>query len=159
MTAYFPRAPELQVSEWLNTDEEINLQSLRGRIVMLHAFQILCPACVAYGIPQADRVFQMFKQRDVIVIGLHTVFEDHEAMRPDVLRRYVSEQKLAFPIGVDRVRPGESVPATMYALQLQGTPSTVLIDRAGRVRLHQLGEIEDLRLGAMIGQLMAESRS
>ena len=156
MTRYFPQAPELQASEWINTAESISLASLRGRIVMLHAFQMLCPACVALGVPQAQRVWETFKQGEVVVIGMHTVFENHDAMTPHALRGFVREHGLSFPIGIDQHREGASIPATMYALQLQGTPSTVLIDRQGRVRLHHLGHIEDLRLGVMFGRLLAE---
>ena len=158
MPQYFPPAPELQVNEWLNASADITLASLRGRIVLLHAFQMLCPACVTHGVPQAQRAWEVFQQRDVVVLGLHTVFENHSAMSPDALRAFVKEHSLSFPIGIDRPRPGEAIPATMHALQLQGTPSTVLIDSQGRVRLHRLGAIEDLRLGAIIGRLIAELR-
>ena len=36
-------APELVVSRWFNTSEPLTLAGLRGRVVMLHAFQMLCP--------------------------------------------------------------------------------------------------------------------
>lgn len=51
-----PVLPEWQVSTWLNTPEPIALESLRGRVVLLHAFQMLCPGCVAHGLPQTERV-------------------------------------------------------------------------------------------------------
>jgi peroxiredoxin len=159
MNTYFPKAPELQVSAWFNTDAQISLASLKGRIVLLHAFQILCPACISHGIPQAQRAGETFAQSDVAVVGLHTVFEQHDAMTPQALQAFIREQRLSFPIGVDRARPGESIPATMHAFQLQGTPSVVLIDRLGRIRLHHLGYIEDLRLGTMIGRLLAEPQT
>jgi len=52
--------PEWDVSNWLNTPTPITLKSLRGRVVLLHAFQMLCPSCVAYGLPQAQRVWLGF---------------------------------------------------------------------------------------------------
>lgn len=51
--------------------------------MLLHTFQMLCPGCVAYGIPQAGRVHEALP--DVAVVGLHTVFEHHEAMHPPAL--------------------------------------------------------------------------
>ena len=39
---------------------------------------------------------------------------------------------------------------------LNGTPSVVLFDRQGRARLHRFGVVDDLVLGAAIGQLLAE---
>ena len=40
---------------------------------------------------------------------------------------------------------------------LQGTPSLVVIDGQGRVRLHHFGHLDDLRLGALLGQLVGEA--
>jgi hypothetical protein len=51
----FP-APELQVSHWLNADSPITLARLRGRVVVVHAFQMLCPSCVSHGLPQATKI-------------------------------------------------------------------------------------------------------
>ena len=41
-------APELVVESWFNTREPLTLADLRGRVVLLHAFQMLCPGCVAH---------------------------------------------------------------------------------------------------------------
>ena len=40
---------------------------------------------------------------------------------------------------------------------LQGTPSLIVIDALGRVRLHHFGHLDDLRLGALLGQLVGEA--
>lgn len=149
-------APELQVSRWFNTQEPIALPSLRGRVVLLHAFQMLCPACISHGLPQARRVHELFPHEHVAVIGLHTVFEHHAVMGPDALAAFIHEYRWPFPIGVDQPAPGGGVPQTMRELALRGTPSLVLLDREGLVRLHHFGAIDDLALGAVIGQLLAE---
>src|SRR5690606_20270412 len=39
-------APELQVSRWFNTPAPLSLAALRGRVVVVEAFQMLCPGCV-----------------------------------------------------------------------------------------------------------------
>ena len=46
-----PRAPDIRTERWFNTDRPIALEKLKGKVVLLHAFQMLCPACVAHGIP------------------------------------------------------------------------------------------------------------
>lgn len=151
-----PDTIELQTSQWFNVKEPLTLETLRGRVIVLHTFQMLCPGCVQHGVPQAQRVRETFAERDVAVVGLHTVFEHHEVMTPAALAVYIHENRLRFPIGVDAAVPGQDVPATMAALGLQGTPSLLLIDRRGRLRVKHFGQIDDLALGAMIGQLMAE---
>jgi peroxiredoxin len=158
MPAIFPEAPPLQVARWLNSEAPVTLESLRGKVVVLHAFQMLCPACVSHALPQAKKTGQLFEARDVAVIGLHTVFEHHDVMTPTALDAFVREYRYTFPIGIDMPTHG-SIPATMREYQLQGTPSTVLIDRQGRIRLSRFGLLDDMALGAAIGQLAAEDAS
>jgi hypothetical protein len=100
--------PEWQVSEWLNTPDPPSLAGLRGQVVVLHAFQMLCPGCVAHGLPQARRLAQVFAQRDIAVLGLHTVFEHHAVMTPAALRVFLHEYRITFPVGIDR--PGDPGP-------------------------------------------------
>jgi peroxiredoxin len=151
-------APELSVSEWLNTDAPISLASLRGKVVVLHAFQMLCPGCVSMGIPQAERIRHVFDKNDVAVIGLHTVFEHHAAMTPVALKAFVHEYRLAMPIGIDTHSGGGPIPDTMRAYELRGTPSLILIDRAGAIRYHHFGKVDDLALGAQIALLCVEPK-
>ena len=156
---YAQPAPDLQVSQWFNTKQPITLSELRGKVVMLYAFQMLCPACVKVATPQAQAVDRHFAGEDLVVIGLHTVFEHHVAMQPIALAAYIHENRLRFPIGVDD--PGDdksSIPKTMRRYALEGTPTTVLIDRDGRIRLRELGAVPDLDLGVALGQLLAEPR-
>ena len=153
------QAPELAVSQWFNTDAPLTLAQLRGRVVVLHAFQMLCPGCVQGGIPQAQRIANLFSPDKVAVIGLHTVFEHHDAMTPVALKAFLHEYRITFPVGVDV--PGECtpIPQTMAAYGMQGTPTLILIDRAGRIRKHGFGAEDDLRVGADIALLTAEPAS
>lgn len=153
----YPLAPDWQVSQWFNAPQPVSLQSLRGRIVVLHAFQMLCPGCVSHGLPQAKALHQLFADQGVTVIGLHTVFEHHQAMTPVSLEAFIHEYGLKFPIGVDSPASNSPVPLTMQAYGLRGTPSLLVIDQAGRVRLHAFGQVNDLALGAQIGRLLTEA--
>ena len=157
-SAYHPAAPPLQVAQWFNTREPLSLESLRGRVVLLHAFQMLCPGCVEHGIPQARRVHETFSPDQVTVIGLHSVFEHHAVQgTPAALQAFIHEYRLRFPIGLDQPDAPRSIPRTMQSLSLSGTPSLVVLDPQGRVRLHHFGHLDDLRLGALLGQLVGEA--
>jgi AhpC/TSA family len=146
--------PPLHVSRWFNTPRPIALGELRGKVVALHAFQMLCPACVTHGLPQATRLRHAFPEDQLAVIGLHTVFEHHAAMSADALQAFIHEYRLRFPIGIDEADPHSHLPRTMAAWSLQGTPSLVLLDRQGHVQLSHFGRLDDLVLGAVIGQLL-----
>ncbi len=153
-------APPWTTREWFGTPAAVQLADLRGQVVVLHAFQMLCPACVHHGLPQAQRVQAAFAAAGVAVIGLHTVFEHHAAMTPVSLQAFLHEYGIAFPVGVDApgANAGNPIPVTMQAYGMQGTPSLVLIDRNGHLRLHAFGAVDDLPLGAVIATLVAEDR-
>lgn len=151
-----PPAPPWQVSQWFNTGHPLALADFRGRVVALHAFQMLCPGCVRDGLPQAQRIARLFDASRVAVIGLHTVFEHHQAMTPEALAVFIREYRLTFPIGVDMPEPSGPIPTTMAAYAMQGTPTLILIDHRGRLRRHSFGVEDDMRVGADIALLLAE---
>lgn len=150
-------APEWETTSWINTDEPLSLAKLRGRVVLVHAFQMLCPGCVMHGLPQTLRVAKLFAGAPLTVVGLHTVFEHHEAMGEVSLRAFLHEYRMNFPVGIDAPgRGGDPIPRTMRAYQLEGTPTTMLIDHEGRLRQQRFGAYDDLLLGAELGVLLKE---
>jgi peroxiredoxin len=156
MTVRLRPAPAIQAARWLNAAEPLGLEQLRGRVVLIEAFQMLCPGCVSHGLPQAQRVRETFREEDVAVIGLHSVFEHHDAQTPAALAAFLHEYRIGFPVAVDEPGKDRGLPRTMAAYGLQGTPTLVLIDRQGRRRAQHFGHIPDLRLGAEIMALIAE---
>ncbi|MFT5235300.1 MAG: peroxiredoxin [Shewanella sp.] len=153
---HYQQAPELDVSGWLNTDNPITLEQLRGQVVVIHAFQMLCPACVSHGLPQTQAVHKLFADDNVTVLGLHTVFEHHQVMNKAALEAFVSEYRLTFPIAIDTPSSKGVIPKTMHTYMLRGTPSLIVIDKQGKIRLNHFGRISDLELGNFLGQLLAE---
>lgn len=155
-TPYAPPAPDWQVQQWFNTSTPPTLASLRGKVIVLESFQMLCPGCVSHGLPQALRVHAGFSRDRVAVIGLHTVFEHRDVMTPAALQAFLHEYRIPFPVGVDQPAPRGPIPLTMRAYAMQGTPTLTLIDRHGRVRQQFFGQVGDLELGARIGALLEE---
>lgn len=154
-----PPAPTLRISRWLNSTTDITLEALRGKVVLLHFFQMLCPGCVMHGVPQTQRLAESLERDDLAILGIHSVFEHHESMQPVALETFAYEFRLRFPIGIDLHQSGDPLPVTMRAYELRGTPTTVLIDRAGQVRVHKFGAMSDLELGLSLGSLLAERSS
>lgn len=150
-----PPSFEMDVAEWVNSDP-VDLAGEHGRILVVETFQMLCPGCVSHGLPQAQRVRQAFPVSEVTVLGLHTVFEHHDVMGPEALRVFLHEYRIAFPVAVDQPSSDGGIPVTMARYQLRGTPSTLLVDRQGRLRHSIFGAADDLVLGALIGELAAE---
>ncbi len=154
------QAPEFQTTLWLNSPTPITLAGLRGRVVLVEAFQMLCPGCVSHGLPQAVRVAQTFDREDVVVLGLHSVFEHHEAQGSrEALSAFLHEYRISFPVGIDAQSEAGGLPKTMSAFEMQGTPTMLLIDRGGNLRKQVFGQYPDLSLGAEVMALVAETRS
>ena len=155
-SAFNPESPpELQVAGWFNAGTPITLQGLKGKVVVLVAFQMLCPGCTEHGIPQVKRIRERFSANEVAVVGLHTVFEHHKVMTAEALEVFISEYRIPFPVGVDAKGDGD-VPRTMAAYQMQGTPSLLIFDRAGRLRRHYFGKPDDMTLAAEIMAMIIE---
>lgn len=159
----FPFAPELAVTHWLNcsnAEQEITLAKLRGKVVVVHVFQMLCAGCVMNATPQAVRVWRHYRQsaftNDFVLVGLHSVFEHHHVMTPEALAVYLHEFRIPFPVAVDKPGANSPIPETMQVCGVQGTPTTLLIDRAGRLRKHQFGAESDHQLIREIDQLLGE---
>lgn len=153
-------APELQTSLWLNSPTPVTLAGLRGKVVFIEVFQMLCPGCVSHGLPQAVRVSQTFERDDVVVLGLHSVFEHHEAQGTrEALSAFLHEYRISFPVGIDAQSKVGELPKTMTAYEMQGTPTMLLIDRAGHLRKQAFGQLPDLSLGAEIMALVGETQS
>ena len=151
-----PDTYELLTSAWLNSDKEIRLSELIGRVVVVHAFQMLCPGCVSHGIPQAIKIRKSFNESDLVVLGLHTVFEHHHVMGKDALEVFLHEYRISFPVGIDQADTNNNIPLTMQAYGLRGTPSLLIFDKKGQLKLNHFGVIDDMIVGALIGKLLVE---
>ena len=147
--------PPLQTTGWLNTETPITLASLKGKVVAVSAFQMLCRGCIEHGLPQAQRLAAKFNPAEVAVIGLHSVFEHHAVMTPAALQVFMAEYKWPFPVGID-APDGDGPPKTMTAYQMQGTPTLLLFDRAGRLRRHYFGRPDDMQIAAEIMAMAIE---
>lgn len=151
-------APEWHVEQWLNTPVPLSLGSLRGKVIVLEAFQMLCPGCVSHGLPQAQRIASTFPREQVVVVGLHTVFEHHAEMTVVSLQAFLYEYRIAFPVAVDRAAAATPIPQTMQAYQMRGTPTLTLIDAQGLIRHQHFGQASDLLVGAQIAELASEAK-
>jgi len=72
------------------------------------------------------------------------------------LEAFLHEYRIGFPVGIDSHGPRSGLPRTMEYYQMRGTPTELLFDRAGELRMQHFGHLEDLRLGANIATLLAE---
>src|SRR5690606_23355598 len=140
-----------------NSEKPLDLLQLRGSVVVIYVFQMLCPACVSHSLPQAKKLHQYFSAKDISILGLHSVFEHHPAMNNIAREAFISEYRLGFPIAVDTPSESGPAPQTMQRYQLQGTPSLLIIDQQGYLRVKAFGAVDDLVQGHWLGNLLGSA--
>lgn len=86
-------APELKVSEWVQGGP-ISLKDYQGKVVVVEVFQVNCPGCFIYGIPEAIDTYQKYKNNGVVVLGLATAFEDFDKNTLENLKLLIQESKV-----------------------------------------------------------------
>lgn len=120
-------APELAVDEWLG-DTSPTLASLRGKVVLVDFFQIVCPGCKRAK-PLIEGLQAKYKDEGLEVIGVATAFENLDMQQKEDVRSYVAQNEFTWPVAVD-----ENMKETFSRYAAMGSPWTVLIDRDGTVR-------------------------
>jgi hypothetical protein len=71
------KAPLLSVSEWVQ-GSEVNFDRLLGQVVLVEVFQVNCPGCFLYALPQAVELYHKYSERGLSVLGVATAFEDFD---------------------------------------------------------------------------------
>lgn len=203
------KAPNLKVSKWVQ-GIPTNIDKERDHVVLVEVFQVNCPGCFLYGLPNAIEIYSKYSKDGVRVLGLATAFEDFDKNTLENLELLASTgkvigetyrtlmqygmlksdgtlpYKIPFPLAMDmlvknngkitdemvinyieeripdfhmygearrllliqRVRDylssKEYTPLTFEEYALQGTPSSIVIDRDGILRHVSFGYDESL---------------
>jgi cytochrome c biogenesis protein CcmG, thiol:disulfide interchange protein DsbE len=105
-----------------------SLSDYLGQVVLVNMWASWCPPCVAE-LPTLNKFHDNYAANGFVVIGIN----DGEEVQ--VVKDYVAETELIFPIWTDPTYRSESAFNTM------NLPSSFLIDRNGQVRLQWVGAI------------------
>jgi len=192
------KAPNLKISDWVQ-GLETNFDQEKDHVVLAEVFQVNCPGCFLYGIPEAINIYNKFKDDGVRVLGVATAFEDFDKNTLDNLKLLLQtgevigdtkqalgqhdkiddnklQYKIPFPVGMDSLKKTvedvsqerimefihnqlpdfDSQPddykkqiiqrtkdymkskeyeaETFEMYSLQGTPSSIIVDRKGILR-------------------------
>ena len=87
------KAPLLHLSDWVQ-GQPTNLDQLLGRVVLIEVFQVNCPGCFLYSLPQAIDLHQRFYDKGLSVIGMATAFEDFDKNNLQNLELLMSQDKV-----------------------------------------------------------------
>ena len=198
------KAPNLKISKWVQ-GMDTNLDKQNDNIVVVEVFQVNCPGCFMYGIPESIEIYNKYGSEGVSVLGMATAFEDFDKNTIEnlqllletgeavgetkkMLNQYGESQggkisyKIPYPVAMDSLvkQSGEATKEKMDSLiknqipnfdeqpenyknqiydrvkdyfmskefsaetfemySLQGTPSSILVDRKGILRDISFGQ-------------------
>ena len=83
------KAPNLEVSIWVQ-GKPTNIDRERGNVVVVEVFQVNCPGCFLYSMPEAIDIYRKFRDKGLTVVGLATAFEDFDKNNLENLKKLVS---------------------------------------------------------------------
>jgi thiol-disulfide isomerase/thioredoxin len=125
-------APEFAgIEQWLNTDP-LSLANLRGKVVLVDFWTYSCINCLRT-LPHVSRWYEKFRDRGLVVIGVHTPEFGYERLTRNV-QAAIGRFGIAYPVAQDNHY------TTWKAFDNEYWPATYLIDRNGHVVLKHVGE-------------------
>lgn len=108
------KAPNLEVSTWVQ-GKPTNIDKESGNVVVVEVFQVNCPGCFLYSIPEVIDIYRRYRDKGLTVLGLATAFEDFDKNNLDNLQKLVStgevvgETYRAFS-NIGQIRDGGKLP-------------------------------------------------
>ena len=212
------KSPNLKISKWVQ-GMDTNLDKEEDNVKLVEVFQVNCPGCFIYGIPEAINIYNKYKSEGLTVLGLATAFEDYDKNTLENLELLLStgevigdtkqglsqynqlndgklQYKIPYPVAMDSLVKENGEPSqekmnafinnqipnfdsqpqeykdkiydrvkeyykskefsaeTFEMFSLQGTPSTILVDRKGILRDVSFGQ--NANLESMVKTLIGE---
>ena len=108
----------------------LRLADYRGKVVFVNFWATWCPPCKEE-MPSMERLYQRFKERGFIVLAVSV-----DAEGAGAVNRFVKENKLTYPIGLDP----QMALASEYGVR--ALPSSFFVDRRGILVAVALGPRE-----------------
>jgi glutathione peroxidase-family protein len=89
VTTIGAKAPNLQVSTWVQ-GKPTNINNEKGNVVLVEVFQVNCPGCFLYSIPETIDIYRKYKDKGLTVLGLATAFEDFDKNNLENLQKLLN---------------------------------------------------------------------
>lgn len=143
-------APELNNQVWLNS-KPLKLANLRGKVVMVEFWTFACINC-QHVTPSLNALYNKYADKGFVIIGVHSPEFAYEKELKNV-QAAIGEAKIQYPVAIDNDY------ATWNAYGNHYWPARYLVDKAGNIRLLQIGEGGYAQTDATIAALLAETTS
>jgi peroxiredoxin len=126
--------------------QQVSMQSLRGKVVMVNFWATSCASCVAE-MPQMIETYNKFKGQGMEFVAVAMRYD-----RPDYILNYAQTRKLPFQVAYDA---NGSVAKAWGDVGM--TPTTFVIGKDGTVLKRYLGPPDFTALHALLQGALAKS--
>ncbi len=116
---------------WINS-KPLSAAALRGKVVVVDFWTFSCSNCLA-ALPHVKALEAKFRDRGVVVVGVHTPELAHERVESNV-RDAVRRLGIVYPVVID----GDN--RIWNAFNNEYWPAVYIVDANGRIRFHHFGE-------------------
>lgn len=146
-------APEIKnkTGKWINTDKEITIESLRGKVVLIEFWTFGCYNCTNT-LPYLKEWYEKYKSDDFEMIGVHCPEFDNER-NFDNVKESVEQLGIKYPVLTDN----EFSVWSKY--DVHAWPTIFLIDKNGEIRYKKVGEGKYNKTEQTIKDLLRENYS
>lgn len=143
------RQPAPDVAGLLTLDgTPLATATIEGKVVALNVWASWCAPCRTEA-PVLEKVHNDLRQQGLIVVGVNTRDND------DAARAFVDRFKVTFPSVVDK-DGGQLLLGFNKVVSRIYTPTTIVLDRQGRIAAWALGEVDESRLLALVEPILEE---
>ena len=119
--------------------DSVSLEQYRGQVVLLNCGATWCPPCV-HEMPSMERLYQDLRDDGLVVLGVSLDVSpgpvDDEGRSQGIVREYVDELQVSFPILLDPDGRVERI------YNVSGLPTSYVIGRDGRIEGRVVGSRE-----------------
>lgn len=130
-------------------DKKIALDDFKGKVVIVDIWGTWCPPC-RKEIPHFVDLHKKYNGKGLEIVGLNYNEEGDAAEVKKTIKDFIAENKMPYKCAVGDEKTQEMVP------DFQGFPTTLFIDRAGKVRLKLVGYTEKPVLEEIVKTLLEE---
>lgn len=124
----------------------LDIADLHGKVVVLNAWASWCEPCRTE-IPAFVDLARQTNPKDVAIVGLD-VSDD-----PDAARAFEKDFSMPYPSIAD---PDGSLLRTIPGVPPSAIPSTVILDKSGRIAVRIIGPTDPSRLASIVAEVVSE---
>jgi thiol-disulfide isomerase/thioredoxin len=145
-TKSFPFAFELKDTD----DKTVTLADYKGKVTIVDVWGTWCPPC-RKEIPHFVNLYKEFKPKGLEIVGINCNEKGSRDQVKKTIKSFVKENKMEYRCVLDDENTADKIPG------FEGFPTTLFLDRTGKVKMMLVGYTPKAKLEAIITTLLAEN--